>query len=183
MHAFLRSVRIAPKKANLSASMIRGLPAQEALAALQRTPKKGARILEKLLQSAVANAEHNDNQRSENLLVKTVVVNQGQAYRRGVPMARGRVRPIRKFLSHISITLGVLDDTGESKPSTPQKAAAKKPAKTPSQAARKPAQSNRKKSEKGTPAGGRKAKTGTAASDSASQRTAAPAPSGSTPSK
>ncbi len=63
-------------------------------------------MFEAVLRSAIANAEHNFKQNAQSMIVKTVVVNQGTAYRRGVPMARGRVRPIRKFLCHISITLG-----------------------------------------------------------------------------
>ncbi|MDD5751686.1 MAG: uL22 family ribosomal protein, partial [Candidatus Peribacteraceae bacterium] len=62
---------------------------------------------EAVLKSAVANAVHNSKQREEDLVIKTIIVNQGQAYRRGVPMARGRTRPMRKFLSHLEIVLGV----------------------------------------------------------------------------
>ncbi|MBU2213147.1 hypothetical protein KJ996_00725, partial [Patescibacteria group bacterium] len=59
------------------------------------------------LKSAMANAQNNDNQDPRELVIKSLIVNQGQAYHRGVPMARGRVRPMRKFLSHITLTLGV----------------------------------------------------------------------------
>ncbi len=170
MKASLRSIRIAPKKANLVASMVRGLPVLEALESLKHTPKKGARLLQDLLESALANAEHNDKQKPENLIVKTIIVNKAQHYRRGVPMARGRQRPIQKFLSHIDLTLGLL--SGEEPVKTEKKVATKKSAETASQAAKKTAQSPRsKKSEKGAPAKASKAKTGTAASDSASART------------
>jgi large subunit ribosomal protein L22 len=107
MKAYLRSVRIAPKKAGLIASMVRGMPVRDAMHALQHTHKKGARIIEQLLKSAIANAEHNDKQDAGNLIIKTIIVNQSMGYRRGVPMARGRVRPMTKFLSHIDLTLGV----------------------------------------------------------------------------
>lgn len=107
MKAFLRSARIAPKKANIIARMVRGMPVPEAQDLLGRTHKKAARLFGDLLASAVANAAHNDRQDPDVLMVKEVVVNQGSAYRRGVPMARGRVRPMRKFLSHLHIVLGV----------------------------------------------------------------------------
>ena len=107
MKAYAHSLRIAPKKANLVAMMIRGMPVPEALEALRRTHKKSARMIETLLLSAVANAEHNDRQEAQSLVIRSIIVNQGTSYRRGVPMARGRIRPMRKFLSHISVTLGV----------------------------------------------------------------------------
>lgn len=107
MKAYLRSVRIAPKKANIIAKMVRGMPVGEAVTALKHTNKKGARMVEQLIKSAVANAEHNDKQDSSKLMIKTIIVNQSMGYDRGVPMARGRMRPMTKFLSHISVTLGV----------------------------------------------------------------------------
>jgi len=110
MKASLRSIRIAPKKANLVAKMVRGLPVPEAMDILHHTNKKAARYIEDLLRSAMSNASHNDQQDPQMLVVKTLIVNKAQAYHRGVPMARGRVRPMRKFLSHISLTLGVADE-------------------------------------------------------------------------
>lgn len=109
MKAHLRSVRIAPKKANIIAKMVRGMPVHGAMEALRCTNKKGARMVEQLLRSAMANAAHNDRQTASQLVIKTIVVNQGTGYRRGVPMSRGRVRPMTKFLSHISLTLGLAD--------------------------------------------------------------------------
>lgn len=111
MKALLRSARIAPKKANIIARIVRGMSVPEAQDFLGRTHKKAARLFEDLLASAVANAAHNDRQDPKILVVKEVVVNQGSSYRRGVPMARGRVRPMRKFLSHIQIVLGVQEPT------------------------------------------------------------------------
>lgn len=133
MKAYLRSARIAPKKANIIAKMVRGMPVSEAIHSLARTNKKGARMVEQLIKSAVANAEHNDKQDATNLLVKTIVVNQSIGYRRGVPMARGRMRSMTKFLSHISLTLGLEGTEPEKK--TTKKAApkAKKTVKSPSQ--------------------------------------------------
>jgi large subunit ribosomal protein L22 len=108
MKAHLRSIRIAPKKANLVAGLIRGVQVRDAVHILKRTPKKAARIIEALLQSAIANAVHNDRQNVDHLIVHKLIVNQAGAHHRGVPMARSRVRPIRKFMSHITMTLSVV---------------------------------------------------------------------------
>lgn len=134
MKASLRSVRIAPKKANLIAGMVRGRTVKEALHALEHTNKKAARILEELVKSAAANARNNDNQDPDALVIKSLIVNKAQAYHRGVPMARGRVRPMRKYLSHISLTLGVdYGDAEAPKPAKKEESAsktAKKPVKS-----------------------------------------------------
>lgn len=126
MKAYLRSVRIAPKKANIIAKMVRGMPAGEAMDLLKRTNKKGARIVEKLLASAIANARHNDKQHPSDLVIKSIIVNQSLGYARGVPMARGRIRSMTKFLSHIDLALGIADGKAEK---------TVKAAKTPSQKA------------------------------------------------
>ncbi|PIR50309.1 50S ribosomal protein L22 [Candidatus Peregrinibacteria bacterium CG10_big_fil_rev_8_21_14_0_10_54_7] len=117
MKASLRSVRIAPQKVNLIAKMVRGKPVPEAIAALERTNKKAARLLEGLVRSAMANAGHNDKQKPEEMIVKSLIVNKAQAYYRGVPMARGRQRIFRKFLSHVTLQLGYPEQEGE-KPAT-----------------------------------------------------------------
>lgn len=152
MKAYLSSARIAPKKANLIASLVRGLTVEEALTQLEKTNKKGARFIEELIASAAANAVHNDKQVRSQLRIDSIIVNQGMGLRRGVPMARGRIRPMRKFMSHIEVTLGLLTDetpakkkvkldskashgaksqvqVSGSKASAPAKAAADKPAK------------------------------------------------------
>ncbi|MBI1812171.1 50S ribosomal protein L22 [Candidatus Peregrinibacteria bacterium] len=113
MHASARSARIAPKKANLVARMVRGMAVPDAMEALRRTDKKAARIIELVLRSAVANASHNDRQDPQMMVIKTIVVNQGRAYRRGMPKARGQMRPYRKFLSHIDLVLGFPADNEE----------------------------------------------------------------------
>ncbi|MBI3331554.1 50S ribosomal protein L22 [Candidatus Peregrinibacteria bacterium] len=130
MKASVHSIRLAPKKANLIAKMVRGMSVPDAMEALRRTHKKGARVIEQLLRSAIANTSHNDKQDPQTMVVKTIIVNQGTAFHRGVPMARGRVRPMRKFLSHIDLTLGFPDlETKETKVTkdAPKKAT-KKPA-------------------------------------------------------
>ncbi len=106
MKAYAHSLRIAPKKANLIAKMVRGMSVPDAMEALRKTHKKAARMIELLLRSAIANTSHNDKQDAQMMVITSIVVNQGQGYRRGMPMARGRTRPFRKFLSHIDLELG-----------------------------------------------------------------------------
>ncbi len=142
MQASAQSVRIAPKKANLIARMVRGLSVPEAMEQLRRTNKKGARIVELVLRSAIANASHNDKQDAQTMVIKTIVVNQGQAYHRGMPMARGRQRPYRKFLSHIEITLGFAGDDGKTK-KTAKKEKTRKKGETSSQPAQSTVQKTR----------------------------------------
>lgn len=122
MKAYLYSARIAPKKANIIATLVRGMTVEAALTQLEKTNKKGARFLEKLIASAAANAVHNDKQVRSQLRIDSIVVNQGMGLRRGVPMARGRIRPMRKFMSHIEVTLGLLTDTEKKKPKLGSKA-------------------------------------------------------------
>ena len=93
--------------------MVRGMPVPDAVEALRRTHKKAARIIEGLLRSAIANASHNDRQDPQGMIIKTLIVNQAQALRRGIPKARGQVRPVRKFMSHIVIVLGFPEDETE----------------------------------------------------------------------
>ena len=133
MKAYLYSARIAPKKANLIATLVRGLTVEEALTQLEKTNKKGARFLEKLIASAAANAVHNDTQVRSQLVVREVVVNQGMGMRRGVPMARGRIRPMRKFMSHIEVTLGLLTDEPARKKGAKKSAKASQDAASPVQ--------------------------------------------------
>lgn len=113
MQASLRSIRIAPKKAQLVAKLIRGKSVPEAVEILDHTNKKAAVIFGRLLRSAMANASHNEKQDPQMMIIKTLTVNKAQSYHRGVPMARGRVRPMRKFLSHIEMSLGFEEENTE----------------------------------------------------------------------
>lgn len=133
MKAHLHFARIAPKKANLIALMVRGMTVPAATEALRLTHKKGAKLIATLLRSAVANASHNDKQDPQTMIIKKLVVNQGTAYRRGMPKARGQMRPYRKFLSHIDLELGFATDatpTTPKNPTNPKKASSQK-AETP----------------------------------------------------
>lgn len=105
MEAHLRGIRISPKKANIVAGIVRGKNAAEALNMLRFTPKKAARLLQKTLQSAVANAEHNDNVSAEDLMISEIIINKGPVMKRFLPSTRGRALPLAKPTSHISIYL------------------------------------------------------------------------------
>jgi large subunit ribosomal protein L22 len=84
---------------------IQGLSVSNALDILTHTPRKAARLVEKTLKSAIANAEHNANMRAEKLVVKEAVVGEGPTLKRFQPKARGSAGPIRKRTSHIRIIL------------------------------------------------------------------------------
>jgi len=110
MKARLNTSRITPKKANLVAGMIRGKDANEALEILKYTPKKAAKIIFKLLHSAISNAVNNFDQSEETLFIKEVIVNKGPSLKRSVPISRGRVHPIIKRTAHISISIGIKNE-------------------------------------------------------------------------
>ena len=103
--ARLRYARISPKKCRLVADMVRGQPVGAALQTLQFTPKKGARIVKKVLESAIANAEHNEGADIDELKVSAVCVDEGPTQRRWRARARGRVNHIAKRTSHIRVTV------------------------------------------------------------------------------
>ncbi len=105
--AKLRGVRISPQKARLVCDQIRGLPVEHALEVLMFSPKKGARIVKKVLESAIANAEHNEGADIDELRVSKIHVDQGPVYKRIRPRAKGRANRILKRTSHI--TVGVSD--------------------------------------------------------------------------
>lgn len=107
MKAIARNIRISPKKANLIAGLVRNKNAQEALNILKFTPKKGAKLLYKVLHSAMANAENNFKQKKDSLVIKEIIVTEGPTFKRSVPVSRGRVHPILKRNAHITVTLGL----------------------------------------------------------------------------
>lgn len=110
--AVLRLARVSPQKARLVADMIRGLEADEALKRLLYTRKKSAGILYKLLRSAVANAQvKNPEINVDDLVVKTVFVDQGPSLRRFRPRARGMAYRIAKKTCHMTIVLEERVDT------------------------------------------------------------------------
>ena len=100
-----KMVRISSRKVKLVIDLIRGKQVGEALAILQLTPKAASPMVEKLLRSAVANAEHNYNMDTENLYVKEVYVGEGPTLKRIRPRAKGSASRINKRTSHTTIVV------------------------------------------------------------------------------
>lgn len=103
--AIAKYVRISPLKVNFICKEIRGKQVDEALAILKFTPKKGARILEKVLNSAIANAEHNFGLNREDLFVSQAYANNAPVMKRWRPKAKGMAYPILKRLSHVGVVV------------------------------------------------------------------------------
>ena len=103
--ANLRFVRVTPRKARVVIDMIRGQQVPMALAMLRHTPKHAARVIEKLLRSAVANAEQKELGDSDEMWVSHAVVNCGPIYKRFRARSMGRANSIQKRTSHITITV------------------------------------------------------------------------------
>jgi large subunit ribosomal protein L22 len=105
VRARLRFTRIAPRKARLVVDLIRGKGSEEALNILAFTKKSPAKILTKLLKSAIANATQKKTIDIDRLYIKQITVDQGPTMKRYQPRALGRATTIRKRTSHINITL------------------------------------------------------------------------------
>ena len=103
--AILRGVRLSAQKGRLVADQIRGLPVGKALDLLAFSPKKGARIIKRVLESAIANAEHNDGADVDELKVKTIYVDKADNLRRFTARAKGRGNVILKQTCHIHVTV------------------------------------------------------------------------------
>ena len=104
--ATLRFARVSPQKCRLVADTIRGKSVDEALRTLTFMPKKSARIVKKVLESAIANAEHNHGADIDELKVSTVMVDDASMFRRYRARAKGRGARILKRNSHITIKVG-----------------------------------------------------------------------------
>ena len=103
--AIAKTVRIAPRKARLVADLIRGKKVGEAYAILKNTDKKASEIIEKVLMSAVANADHNLNLDVNTLFVKEAFINEGTTLKRFRPRAKGSASRINKRTSHITVVV------------------------------------------------------------------------------
>ena len=103
--ATLKYARISPQKMRLVADQIRGLSVDRALNILTFSNKKGADIVKKVLESAIANAEHNDGADIDELKVSVICVDQGPTLKRLRPRARGRADRIIKRMSHLTVTV------------------------------------------------------------------------------
>ena len=104
--AVLRGVRLSSQKGRLVADLIRGKPVDKALSILAYTPKKGAALVKKALESAIANAEHNDGADIDALKVKKIHVERGTFLKRFHARAKGRGTRVTKHTCHIYITVG-----------------------------------------------------------------------------
>ena len=104
--AIVRGVRLSADKGRLVADMIRGKKVDQAINILTFTPKKAAGIIKKALESAIANAEHNDGADIDELKVKTIYVEQGATLKRFSARAKGRGNRISKPTCHIFVTVG-----------------------------------------------------------------------------
>jgi large subunit ribosomal protein L22 len=104
--AILRGIRLSAQKGRLVADQIRGMPVEKALNILTFSPKKGAGIIKKLLESAIANAEHNDGADIDELKISTIFVDRGASMKRTSARAKGRGNRVVKPTCHISLTVG-----------------------------------------------------------------------------
>ena len=104
--AKLRGAHLSAQKGRLVADLVRGKPVDQALNILAFSPKKGAGIIKKVLESAIANAEHNDGADIDALKIKTIYVEKGTVLKRFTARAKGRGNRISKPTCHIFVTVG-----------------------------------------------------------------------------
>ena len=103
--ATAKTIRVSPRKSRLVIDLIRGKSVADAIAILKFTPNKAAGIIEKVLMSAVANAENNFDLDVENLVVSEAFVNEGPTMKRFRPRAKGSASPINKRTTHITVVV------------------------------------------------------------------------------
>ena len=108
VQAILKGARLSAQKARLVADQVRGKNVEEALDLLTYSTKKGADVIKKLLNSAIANAEHNEGADVDELKISKIYVDEGMSMKRIMPRAKGRADRILKRSCHISII--VADD-------------------------------------------------------------------------
>ena len=115
--AILRSVRISPRKARLVVDLIRGKGVEEAFSVLQFVPNHASKIVEKILKSAVSNAEQKEIGDVDDLWVSKAFVNQGMTLKRIQPRSMGRANPIHKRTSHITLVVAAKSSLQDQAPS------------------------------------------------------------------
>ncbi|MDR2825754.1 MAG: 50S ribosomal protein L22 [Deltaproteobacteria bacterium] len=98
-------VRVSPRRAQLVARNVNGLPVEDALNILKFTPNKAAGLIYMVMRSALANAEENNKADVDSLIVKQVIVNEGPTWKRFMPRSQGRANTILKRTSHITVIL------------------------------------------------------------------------------
>ena len=105
-NAVLRGVRLSSQKGRLVADLVRGKSVDQALSILSFSPKKGAIIIKKVLESAIANAEHNDGADIDALRITSIYIEKGTVLKRFTARAKGRGNRILKPTCHIFVTVG-----------------------------------------------------------------------------
>ncbi len=101
-----KNIHLSAQKGRLVADQIRGLPVAAALNILTFSPKKGAKVIKKALESAIANAEHNDGADIDELKVKVIYIDKAASLKRFMARAKGRGNKIEKQTSHITVSVG-----------------------------------------------------------------------------
>lgn len=104
--AVIRGQRLSPQKGRLVADLVRGKPVEQALNILAFCPKKGAKLIKKALESAIANAEHNAGADIDELKVTSICIDKGPVLKRFRAAAKGRGVRILKPTCHITVTVG-----------------------------------------------------------------------------
>ena len=104
-YAKLKNAKISAQKVRLVADQIRGLPVDRAINLLTFSNKKAAKIIKKVLESAIANAEHNDAADVDDLTVSEIMIDEGTTMKRWRPRARGRANKILKRMSHVTVAV------------------------------------------------------------------------------
>jgi large subunit ribosomal protein L22 len=112
--AILKFIRLSPQKGRLIADQIRGLPVERALEILQFSTRKAAKPVKKVLESAIANAEHNEGADVDELNVATIQIDEGPMLKRFHARAKGRGARILKRTSHITVTVSDTRKSGKS---------------------------------------------------------------------
>ncbi len=103
--AICKNARISAKKMRDVAAAVQGMPVAKAIDVLSYSPKKGAYLINKTIKSAVANAENNNGLAADELVLKSVQVDEGMTFRRTMPRARGSANVIRKRTAHITVVV------------------------------------------------------------------------------
>ena len=103
--AVAKTVRIAPRKVRLILDLVRGKEVGEAISILKLTNKRSSQVVEKLVKSAVANAEHNYDMDIDNLYISEIYADEGPTLKRFRPRAQGRATKINKRTSHITVVV------------------------------------------------------------------------------
>ncbi len=121
--AHARNLHLAPRKMRLVTNLVKNMRLEDALTQLHFTNKKGAKMIQKLLLSAAANAEHNFSLSREGLFIKEITCDMGPVLQRSFPRARGSASIIRRKMSHVNL---ILEERPYTKKKTARKTAAPK---------------------------------------------------------